>query len=415
MLTALILTLVAVLLTSMLCSLTEATILSLNSVRLESLHRQGKKYARIWIELKKHIDRPISAVLIINTIANTGGATVIGFLYDKTFGPSYLWLFLIFFTITLLYFSEIIPKFLGSVYCEELAPLLARPLLWATIILDPALRITNALARKFKSKTTGDHLSSTDIEVLAQLARSHNIIALEQEQIIINAAKLRTLKVTEIMIPREWIVALDLDQPTAFNIQRAQHALHTRYPVAHGSDPDDITGYINFKDLVAFSAYEKTLNLEAFVRPILSIDGDISVNMALRQLTARRYHIALVRNLDERVIGLLTLEDILEELVGEIEDEFDASGGAVIQINEHTWRVGGNLTMDKVIGLLGVEGAVEGDGSITLSRWLDGKLGHNFHPGTSHLENGLSFTVQQARRGKIFQVLVRTGHTAVQT
>lgn len=389
---------------SALCSLTEATTLSLNPLRLEAMKRQGHRHAAIWLELKQNVERPISAILIINTIANTGGATLIGYLYDKAFGHAWIWLFLAWFTLTLLYVSEIMPKFAGAVFGERLAPFLARPLQVATIALAPLINLTHVVAQHFRAAAGNVGPSATDIEVLAQAARSHNVIALEQEKIIVNAAKLRQMKVADIMIPREWIVFLNLSLPTEENLRRARQALHTRYPVSPSGDIEGINGYINFKDLIAFQE-EESLHLDAFVRPILSLEPEMSVNAALRQLTARRYHIAVVYDARERVAGLVTLEDILEELVGDIEDEFDASGRAVIQVSPTTWRLGAALTMDKVWGLLGTEPVKAGDETMSLAEWLDVQTGHNFHSGSVHVHGRCTFTVQQSRRGRVFQVL----------
>lgn len=402
-------TIITVLGISAICSLTEAATLSLNPMRLEAMKREGQGHAAIWLELKKNVERPISAILIINTVANTGGATLIGYLYDQTFGHAWLGVFLAGFTLTLLYVSEIMPKFVGAVFAEKLAPFLAVPLQTATVLLAPMINLTHAVAERFRRNTVNSGPTSTDIEVLAQVARSHNVIAQEQEKIIVNAAKLRQLKVADIMIPREWIVFLNLSLPTAENLRRARQALHTRYPVSPSEDIEGINGYINFKDLLAFQDEEEELRLDAFVRPILSLTPEMTVNAALRQLTARRYHIAMVYDKQDKVMGLITLEDILEELVGDIEDEFDATGRAVIQISPTTWRLGAALTMDKVAGLLEIKGLHADELKLTLGDWLNARTGHNFHSGSVLTHAHCTFTVQQSRRGRIFQVLVVTG------
>ena len=107
---------------SMACSLWEATLLSLSPVRLEALQRQGRGYARVWLALKRDIDRPIAAILIINTVANTGGAALSGSLFAQLYGNEWLGLYMAGLTLAILYLSEMGPKIIGATYCEQLAP-----------------------------------------------------------------------------------------------------------------------------------------------------------------------------------------------------------------------------------------------------------------------------------------------------
>lgn len=409
----LILTCVASVSISLVCSLAEAALLSLSAVRLEALKREGKRHAAVWLRLKKNIDKPISAILILNTISNTGGATLAGFLFDRVFGHEWLWAFLLGLTLSILFLAEIGPKILGAVYCEKLAPTLGPGLYTTTRLLQPLIRITEAFSKPFKGSGTEPGLSAIDIEVLAQLARNKNVIGFEQEQIIINAAKLRLSTVGEIMLPARWIVSLNLQNPVQDNLRITQHALHTRYPVSSSSDVNDIHGYINYKDLVAVrwnvneDMEPHEISLEAFIRPILSVEEGMDLNTAFRRLTARRHHIALVRNKEDQVVGLITLEDLIEELVGEIEDEFDQTTDVVVQIRPDFWKVGANLTMEKLASILQVDLNLPAEEqSLPMANWLKEKIGDVRYPGISYQHNGLDFYVQQARRGKIFQVLV---------
>ncbi|MEM9399833.1 MAG: hemolysin family protein [Verrucomicrobiota bacterium] len=409
MLLYLILTCVIAVSVSGFCSLAEATLLSLSPVRLEALKREGKRYAKIWINLKKDIDSSISAILILNTIANTGGATMAGFLFDNVFGSQWLGLFMMGLTLAILFLSELGPKVLGAVYCERLAPTLGPILYTATRLLYPLIFLTKSFSKPFRGNEDKTTLSAVDIEVLAQLARNKKVINYEQEQMIVGAAKLSTVEVREVMLPAEWIVFLNLQDSVDKNLELARHALHSRYPVSSTKYIDDIHGYINFKDLVAIEpeTEDHEISLEAFIRPILALDEDIDLRTAFKRLTARRHHIALVRNDKKRIIGLITLEDIIEELVGEIEDEFDQSNAIVVRIRHNFWRVGSDLTLDRLQSILKIKLDIPPSAQeLTLANWLKAKIGDTRYPGVTYEINGVKFVVQQARRGRIFQVLV---------
>lgn len=391
----------------MICSLFEATLLSLSPVRLETLRREGKSYANAWVKLKRDINQPIAAILVFNTIANTGGATLAGYLFDKCFGPQYLGFFLAGLTMSILLFSEIMPKFIGAVYAERLAPFLGQPLNVLTKVSMPAIKLTDVISRFFKRKGDEQELSATDIEVMAQLARAGKVIGAEQERIIVNAAKLTFSNVADVMMPANSILFLNLEKPVVQNFRIARRALHTRYPVSSSSSVHDIHAYVNFKDLAALEVEdeEEHVDLRALARPILTLSPDTNLNRAFRELTARRYHIAIVRDKERKVLGLLSLEDLIEELVGEIEDEFDVTSDLLMPLGPDRWRVGGAMPMERLSGIIGInmEKLLPGQ---TLARWMEERLAENRHPGLAVVEDGIEFTVHQARKGRIFQVTV---------
>jgi len=391
----------------MICSLFEATLLSLSPVRMETLRREGKSYASIWLTLKKDINKPIAAILVFNTIANTGGATLAGYLFDQSFGPQFLGFFLAGLTLSILFVSEIMPKFLGAVYAERLAPFLGRPLQLLTQVSGPAIKLTDVISRFFKRRGDEQELSATDIEVMAQLARAGKVIGAEQERIIINAAKLSYSTVADVMLPANSILFLNLEKPVGENFRIARRALHTRYPVSSSASVHDIHAYVNFKDLAAIEAEdeEELVDLRALARPILTLEPNTNLNRAFRELTARRYHIAIVRDPDRHVLGLLSLEDLIEELVGEIEDEFDITSDLLMPLGPGRWRVGGAMPMERLTGIIG------GDlGSLlpgqTVARWMEERIAERRHPGLAVVQDGIEFTVHQARKGRIFQVTV---------
>ncbi len=408
MLTLLILTCLGAIGCSMLCSLWEATLLSLNPVRLESLQRQGHRYADTWLNLKKDIDRPISAILIVNTISNTGGATLAGSLFAALYGGVWLGVFLIGLTLGILYISEIGPKVIGATYAEKLAPYLGRPLEFATWALTPLVALTQAFSSRLVRKdSSGPDCSAVDIEVLAQRARAGNVIADEQERIIINASKMGEKTVGDILIPRDWIVFFKLHQSAGANLKLGQHTMHTRYPVSDDGSADNIRGYINYKDLIGFRQQGDALDLRMFLRPILSFRPDTNLNTAMKQLISKRHHMAVVRDADGKVLGLVTLEDVIEELTGEIEDEFDDSNTqTIIPINRRLWRVGAAVTIREADVKTGLMLGIKGDPDRRIGDWLEQKLAGNLRPGLSYESGGVRYTIQQARRGRIYQIML---------
>jgi len=155
---------------SPLCSLSEAVLLSVNSVKLETDKHKGSGYAKIFSSLKANINRPISAILILNTVAHTGGSTFAGNSFGDLYGDERMWMFSIIFTVVILFVTEILPKVVGFAYADRLAPFIASPLHYSIKLLYPIIFITE----KFSNLLTGKRKDATSysVEDIHTIARS---------------------------------------------------------------------------------------------------------------------------------------------------------------------------------------------------------------------------------------------------
>ncbi len=403
MLVFIVSTLTAIVVSS-LCSLAEAALLSLNPIRLETLKQQGHTFASLWIDMRKNIGRPIAAILILNTIAHTGGATIAGGAFDKVYGDEWLWLFSVFFTIVILFGTEILPKVIGVAYNERLAPWIAPILRFSIGALRPIIFLTELISQALRKKDEVASFSRADLETLARVARTHGVIEVEQENVILNAAKLRETQVQSIMIPREWIVYLRMDLAPEANFEIARNNFHTRYPISERDSVDGITGYVNFKEMIASAQNFREFKMGEITRSILTVNPEANLNTMLKLFIGHRHHLAVVKDQGGKIIGMVTLEDVIEEIVGEIEDEFDASSAEIIQISPSSWKVGGGVRMEKLkekIPALEIDAPSE-----LLSQWLQKRIKAALHPGISFSVATIKFTVQQARRGKVHEVKI---------
>jgi CBS domain containing-hemolysin-like protein len=401
----LVLSTLGAIIVSAVCSIAEAALLSLNPVRLETLKQQGKAYAATLLQMREQVDRPIAAVLILNTIANTGGAVVAGGAFDAVYGHQWLWLFTLIFALIILYVSEIIPKIVGVVFNERLAPWVAWFLVWSVKLLFPLIAITETIARAIrKGGATEERISAGDVQTIARMARLSNAIGSDQEQIITNAMKLRETTVQAVMIPREQIVFFRRGLAIEENIAIARQALHTRYPVSSTHDLDGIIGYVNFKEL-ALVPEEERGPLEQYVRPLLNVRPEMPVSVLFQRLTNGRHHIAVVHGGDGRVTGLVTLEDVIEEVLGDIEDEFDRAPVAIIPLRAAAWKVGGGVTLGALRELCRIAPDGTPD-TATVSAWLREYLGAHVRPRRNLALPGLRLTVLQVRRNEAQYVLL---------
>ncbi|HSH14960.1 MAG TPA: hemolysin family protein [Verrucomicrobiae bacterium] len=390
---------------SFVCSVLEATLLSLDDVHLEGKRKEGHRYAEVWQNMRKRIDRPIAAILILNTVAHTGGATVAGSAFDEIFGDEWIWLFSVIFTIVVLVGTEIIPKVIGVSYAERLAPMAAPFLSFMTLVLTPIIAVTEWLARPFKRKGGKRRMSISDLRTMADMARHERLISPEEGDIIINATKLRHSTVESVMVPRDRMMLFDARQPNIANFETAASSLHTRYPVSQDGTVEGITGYVNFKEIVAMMPSRREAQIQPFIRPLSRLAAGASLNEALKSLLGRREHMALVEDGEHRIVGLVTLEDLMEEIVGDLTDEFDHLSDEIIEVADRRWKVGGGARLADVLRQTGVHLSAA-DLSITLCDWLQQRQGREPRVGDSVKEGTVQFTVIQTRRRKANRVLV---------
>ncbi|HNW92950.1 MAG TPA: hemolysin family protein [bacterium] len=393
---------------SFVCSLAEAVLLSVNPLRMTALQQEGKGYAGTWLQLRRQVGRPIAAILILNTVAHTGGATIAGGEFDELFGERWLWLFSTIFTLVILLGTEILPKVLGVTHGERLARVVAPGLAMLVRGLHPLIVITEKFSNLFGgSRETAGAVSAADLQALTRAARADGVLAAEQASIIHNAMRLRELKVSEVMVPREWIVFLKRTAPLRASFTLARGNMHTRYPVSETDDVDGIAGYVNIKEVAVFADRLEQVSIDSFLRSVLLVGPEADLNTMLELFVARRHHLAIVKGRDNRVLGMVTLEDLIEELAGDIQDEFDERNEEAVRVGERTFRVGGALRLATLAARCSLPlPETLADPQLTVDQWLRAQLGGKLMPGQQRQAGAWQFTVQQVRRGHVHQVML---------
>ncbi len=311
---------------SFLCSVLEATLLSTTVGELTSRANSGDKGAAILLDLKKNqIDNSISAILTLNTIAHTIGAALSGAQAAVVFGDEWVGAFSAVLTVLILIVTEIIPKTIGTVYAGRLAGPVGRFLKFLIMILKPILVVTHFLT-KLVAKGEKRVISRGEIVAMVEMANDEGTLEGQQSKVLVNVLKFSEIQVDNIMTPRTVIAMLPEDMTLGEMVKDDRLSNFSRLPV-YGQNRDDITGYLLVRDalrMAAGGADSDTLITE-LKRPMWFLPETVSVEAAMRQFLDRREHMAIVVDEHGGVSGLVTLEDIVETVLGaEIMDEFDA-------------------------------------------------------------------------------------------
>lgn len=308
---------------SFVCSLVEATLLTIPKSYLLSIEKNNK-WATSFLSFKKNIDKPLSAILTLNTIAHTIGAAGVGAEITSLFGDNYLGFASAVLTILILFLSEIIPKTIGATYYKGLSKLTFYMLRCMLIITYPfvvvSMKITGLIATQKNTSVTREQLSA-----LANLGYDEGVFSKQENRIIQNIIDLKKIKISEIITPR--VVVFSANEENTLDDFRKEHKKikFSRIPL-YSQQIDNITGYIFLQDYIEKISNKKNLNikLKTLRRDILKVPTSINVFALFNQLLEKKEHISIVIDEYGGLVGIVTLEDILETLIGlEIIDESD--------------------------------------------------------------------------------------------
>ena len=312
------------LITSFLCSIMESVLLSLPKSYLRALSEQGDKSADTFLALKDDIDKPLSAILSLNTVAHTVGAAGVGAQATIVFGEAYFGIVSAVLTILILVLTEIIPKTLGANYSRELMGIAAKTIKAMIFITYPLVIMSAYLTRLLSRKDAELTTSREEISALANIGMAEGIFIDRENKIIQNLIQLKSVRVVEIMTPRVVVVTAS-EEMTAQEFLKHKDFLHfSRIPIYH-EHHDNITGYV-FREQVFEKLAEDQfdLKLKDIRREIVTISEYTTLFDAWETLIGKKEHIGLVVDEYGGMDGIITLEDIIETLLGfEILDEKD--------------------------------------------------------------------------------------------
>ncbi|MCA9550240.1 MAG: HlyC/CorC family transporter [Myxococcales bacterium] len=414
------LAIIIVLVTSFFCSISEASLLSSSRVRAMTLAEENPS-ARLLSRMKESLDRPIAAILIVNTIANTGGAALAGREYERVFGGSGMGVFTVAFTVAVLVVAELLPKTLGVRYSMRAALVLARPLWIMTQLMTPFTALVERMTRFLGAKhEKAAKFSLEDLRTMAQLAVAAEGLRREEQMIIDAASRLPHITVEQIMIHKQDMVFLSLQVDDETNLVRARQSMHSRMPLCH-KDLDDVVGFVNVKEILWRLVEEpedreeqglKRVLGEALREPLV-VTPDLEVTKLLNLFSREHEHLALVKWDNGGVAGMVTLEDVIEELIGEVDDEYDRSPRTAERMGPDLWQFGGGCLWTDVARRLGLPGDefdpedVDLDGRLDLNDFAADRLRGKLRTGGVFTVSKWRFKVTRMRRGKVLHVEAR--------
>ena len=322
----LILLFIVVIGTSFLCSVLESVLLSTNMSYISVLEKNNPVAGKLLKKLKIDIDKSIASILILNTIANTLGATAIGVQAQSVFEghATFVMLISIILTFMILFFAEIIPKTIGAVHWKKLAPYAPRIINIFIFITYPIIIITQFVTKKIGKENT-DAISREELLHSTLLSEEEGIIGDLESQIIENTLTLNNIKLKDILTPRSVVYAVEKNTPMSVILEDKRTIKFSRVPIYEGHI-DNIVGIILTKKIFKEALKNNDTNLEDIMKPVFSLNENIHVAKALNMFIKKKDHMFIVHDSYNQTEGIVTLEDCIETLLGlEIMDELDTT------------------------------------------------------------------------------------------
>ena len=310
---------------SFLCSLLESIILSITHSHVAVLAKTGSKSSRLLENMKENINKPLAAILTVNTVANVVGAAGVGAQAMKLFGSEWVAILSGLLTLCILIFSEIIPKTLGTVYWRPLAGpavYMIRGLIYLTY---PFVFLSNYFSKIFASENHQQKVSRQEVVAMAEMGEDEGSIREKESDIIENLFNLNDVVAEDVMTPRSVIFALQKDSTVGDVVGEHTPIAFSRIPI-FDKDMDDILGFVHRYDLVNKQAEDQFhIKMKDILEPIHTVKQEDSIASILDEFVRRRQQIFMVIDEFGTTTGLITLEDAIETLLGvEIVDEHDS-------------------------------------------------------------------------------------------
>jgi len=309
---------------SFLCSIAEATLLSVTVGYVAVLEQEGKPAGTLLRKLKENINQPLAAILTLNTIAHTAGAAGVGAQSVALYGSASLGIASAIMTLVILVLSEIIPKTLGAHYWQTLAPASAYFVRFLVWILYPFVKLSEYLTRSMTNGPTLSGINREELAAMAEIGWQEGMLARKESRIMISLLSLHQIKVTDAMTPRTVVFSIPESMTVGEYYQEYATEKFSRIPV-YNDRPEYVTGFVLRDDLlVALAQGETSSPVSEYRRDIPTAIDELSLSDVFDRLLHERAHIMLVVDEYGGVEGILTLEDALETILGlEIMDESD--------------------------------------------------------------------------------------------
>ena len=406
----LILVLVVLVLLSAFFSASETAISTVNRIRMRNYADEGNKKAQKVIHMADNYDRTLSTILVGNNIVNIAFASLSTMLFTNLFGVSGVGIATLVSTIVVLIFGEILPKSMAKEFSDTFTLTVAYPLYWIMLVLTPVvyifIGIKKGIMRIFKPQKKQVSVTEQELKYIIEEIEDEGVLEKQESELVRSALDFDEITAEEILTPRVDVVSAEADASTETIKDLFIEEHYSRIPI-YEDRIDNIIGVLYSKDF--FTAYIKgtEFSIRDMLQSVIFIPPSKKISELFSELQKSKSHLAVVTDQYGGNMGIVTLEDILEELVGEIWDEYDEDERDFVPLDENTFEISGDLRVSDLIEELKIEGLIIETSSNTAGGWALESFGHIPTEGESFMNGILKVTVKEVSENRIIRLTVQ--------
>lgn len=386
---------------------------AVNQLRLKKDARKSNA-SKLALKHAKNYDTTITTILFANNLVNIAATSLLTVLVRISFPQNEDAMYPMFsgiLVVILLIFGEILPKVIGRTYSYHLAKLFAYPVCILQIIFYPFVFISSRLGKLVASifirKKEDNVISDEELEEMVESIEEEGVIDEDQSELLKSAIAFKETEAYEIMIPRVDMFAIDIDMPIEKIIKNDKIFTHSRIPIYHDSI-DNIIGILPTKALLRNMLASKPIAISSLMYDVQFVPRSMGISEILKLMKKTKNHIVIVKDEFGGTDGLLTMEDILEELVGEMWDETDKIQESYRKIKRNQYLIDGSMNIEDFFDLVKVANPEEGEYT-TVGGWVLNEL-HRFAKIGDHFRyENLNVEVTDVTKFTVEKIIVRVG------
>ena len=389
----------------------ETALLSLDKLRVRLLQQQGRRGADKLAKLLDNPDRLLSGILVGNNLINIAASVIATGLFVGYFGEQGEWLTVIILTPLLLIFAEVCPKTYAAQYPEKMSFFVLNPIRLVLWLLAPVVYVVSALSRLLTSFFRGEaaeglSVSEDEIRAIIEVGEESGVVAADQRRMLHGIFDLSETRVRDVMIPRIEVVGIDISASFQEVLDLIRSDNHSRFPVFSDS-LDSVVGIVHSKEVFDYIDRTEDFSLRDICRKPYFVPESKRIAVLLQSFRQQHQHLAMVVDEYGGVEGIVTLEDVVEEIVGEIHDEYDIEEIDFRQLAPGRFLVDGAVSLRTVNRHFGLD--LPEDHVTTLAGYLLRIMGKIPSEGESFEENGIIFRVKRMEDRRIEEVEMTLG------
>lgn len=369
-----IIIIIMLLVLSALFSSCETAFSSVNKIRLKNYAAKGNKRAEKALKIANKFEDALTAILIGNNIVNILSTSISTVLFTQILGSGGVGAATVVMTVLVLIFGEITPKSFAKNHAEQCALMFAEPLSAFMIVLKPVVMVFKVIQKLFKPKTEQPSVTEDELKYIIDEIEEQGVLEEQESDLVRSALEFDEITVDEILIPRVNVIAIEKNTPFNEIKEKFLTDMYSRLPV-YEKNIDNIIGVITNKSFFRLMNENKE-NISDIIQEIIHISDLKLISEALKEMQKSKMHMAVVMDQYGGTKGIITLEDIIEELVGEIYDENDEIIAHFVKTGDNEYEVSGELSISDMLENLDMpEDKIECSGN-SVGGWIMELLGH---------------------------------------